>query len=42
MDRVCDEDELNIALLQLVDLLGHTHPLICGVAYNEVSSSILW
>ncbi|KAK8195018.1 uncharacterized protein BKA78DRAFT_366770 [Phyllosticta capitalensis] len=36
--RVCDEDELNIALLQLVDLLGHTHPLICGVAYNELLS----
>ncbi|KAK7608921.1 hypothetical protein JOL62DRAFT_524081 [Phyllosticta paracitricarpa] len=36
--RVCGEDELNIALLQLVDLLGHTHPLICGVAYNELLS----
>lgn len=36
-NRACGEDELNIVLLQLVDLLGHTHPLICGVAYNEVS-----
>ncbi|KAK8173648.1 hypothetical protein IWX90DRAFT_148777 [Phyllosticta citrichinensis] len=36
--RACGEDELNIVLLQLVDLLGHTHPLICGVAYNELVS----
>ncbi|KAK8184448.1 hypothetical protein BC567DRAFT_246964 [Phyllosticta citribraziliensis] len=36
--RACGEDELNIVLLRLVDLLGHTHPLICGVAYNELLS----
>ncbi|KAF1987090.1 hypothetical protein K402DRAFT_463189 [Aulographum hederae CBS 113979] len=34
--RVCDEDELNIALLQLIEYLGHTHNLICAVAYTEL------
>lgn len=34
--RVCGEDELPIILLQLVEYLGHTNALICGMAYNEV------
>lgn len=34
--RTCSEAELNIALIELVDYLGHTHSLICGVAYHEI------
>jgi serine/threonine-protein kinase ATR len=34
--RTCGEAELNISLIQLVDYLGHTHSLICGVAYHEI------
>jgi serine/threonine-protein kinase ATR len=34
--RHCGEDELNLALIQLVDFLGHTHPVISGVAYHEI------
>ncbi|KAF2431255.1 hypothetical protein EJ08DRAFT_649062 [Tothia fuscella] len=34
--RTCGDAELNIALIQLVDYLGHTHSLICGVAYHEI------
>ncbi|KAL8900267.1 MAG: hypothetical protein Q9207_005780 [Kuettlingeria erythrocarpa] len=29
-------DETNIVLLRLVDYLGHTNPLICGLAYDEL------
>ncbi|KAF2791318.1 hypothetical protein K505DRAFT_376871 [Melanomma pulvis-pyrius CBS 109.77] len=36
--RVCGEDELPIILLQLVEYLGHTNALICGMAYNELAS----
>ncbi|KAL0265042.1 serine/threonine-protein kinase M1 [Diplodia seriata] len=36
--RVCGDDELNIALLQLVNYLGHTHPMIYSVAYHELQS----
>lgn len=32
----CDGRELNIALLRLVDYLGHPNPLICGVAFAEL------
>ena|ERR1700712_3302952 len=32
----CGETELNIALLELVKALGHTHMMICGVAFNEL------
>ena len=35
-DSISTEDELNIALLQLVQYLGHTNPLISGLAANEV------
>jgi serine/threonine-protein kinase ATR len=34
--RTCGEAELNLALIQLVEYLGHTHSLICGVAYHEI------
>jgi serine/threonine-protein kinase ATR len=27
---------MNVVLLRLVEYLGHTNPLICGVAYDEV------
>ncbi|KAF2712355.1 hypothetical protein K504DRAFT_372017 [Pleomassaria siparia CBS 279.74] len=36
--RVCGEDELPIILLQLIEYLGHTNALICGMAYNELAS----
>ncbi|KAF2867552.1 protein kinase rad3 [Massariosphaeria phaeospora] len=36
--RVCGEDELPIILLQLVEYLGHTNALICGMAYSELAS----
>ncbi|KAF2115782.1 hypothetical protein BDV96DRAFT_599348 [Lophiotrema nucula] len=36
--RVCGEDELPIILLQLVEYLGHSNALICGMAYNELAS----
>ncbi|TLD37485.1 ABC1 family protein [Venturia nashicola] len=34
--RHCGQDELNLALIQLVDFLGHTHPVISGAAYHEI------
>jgi serine/threonine-protein kinase ATR len=36
--RVCGEDELPIILLQLVEYLGHTSTLICGMAYTEIDA----
>ncbi|KAI9820333.1 MAG: serine/threonine-protein kinase M1 [Pycnora praestabilis] len=36
--RVCEDDELNIVLLRLVQYLGHTSSFICGLAYNELDS----
>ncbi|KAF2673965.1 hypothetical protein BT63DRAFT_422071 [Microthyrium microscopicum] len=33
---VCGETELNIALLELVNALGHPHMIICGVAYMSI------
>ena len=38
---VSNNDEMNIVLLRLVEYLGHTNPLICGVAYEEVSRLIV-
>ncbi|KAL9039802.1 MAG: hypothetical protein Q9180_002315, partial [Flavoplaca navasiana] len=35
-DRVSTGDELNIILLRLVEYLGHTNPLVCGLAYDEI------
>ncbi|KAL8891174.1 MAG: hypothetical protein Q9215_001770 [Flavoplaca cf. flavocitrina] len=34
--RVSTGDELNIILLKLVEYLGHTNPLVCGLAYDEI------
>ncbi|KAF2398341.1 hypothetical protein EJ06DRAFT_538889 [Trichodelitschia bisporula] len=34
--RTCGEAELNIALIQIVRYLGHTHMMICGTAYHEL------
>lgn len=33
---VCGEKELNLALLRLVDYLGHPNSLVCSVAYSEL------
>lgn len=35
--RISSDDETNIVLLRLVEYLGHTNPLISGLAYDEVS-----
>ncbi|KAF2761422.1 hypothetical protein EJ05DRAFT_449694 [Pseudovirgaria hyperparasitica] len=35
--RVCGDEELNLALLYLIDCLGHSNTPICGIAYNELS-----
>ena len=35
---VSEDKELNLALLQLVDLLGHTNPLVCGLAFSEIEN----
>ena len=32
----CDDSELNLVLLQLVDYLGHSNPLIFGLAFSEL------
>ncbi|CAO1598571.1 serine/threonine-protein kinase M1 [Xanthoria calcicola] len=34
--RVSSGDEMNIILLRLVEYLGHTNPLVCGLAYDEI------
>ncbi|KAI4102058.1 MAG: hypothetical protein L6R37_004617 [Teloschistes peruensis] len=34
--RITSGDETNIVLLRLVEYLGHTNPLVCGLAYDEV------
>ncbi|KAL9586349.1 MAG: hypothetical protein Q9212_000967 [Teloschistes hypoglaucus] len=46
--RITSGDETNIVLLRLVEYLGHTNPLVCGLAYDQIqrisnhsSSSIL-
>lgn len=36
MRRVTEGDERNIVLLRLVEYLGHTNQIICGLAYDEV------
>ena len=33
---ICEDAELNLALLRLVDYLGHSNPLICGLAFAEL------
>ncbi len=34
--NVADGDEMNLVLLKLVEYLGHTNSLICGLAYDEL------
>ncbi len=34
---ICNDEELNIVLLRLVEYLGHTNSLVHGVAYDEVT-----
>ena len=33
---VCGQRELNLALLRLVDYLGHPNSLVCSLAFSEV------
>ena len=33
---ICEETELNLALDQLVNYLGHPNPFICGLAFTEL------
>ena len=35
---VSNDKELNLALLQLVDMLGHTNSLVCGLAFSEIEN----
>ena len=37
LPRVSSGDEMNLMLLKLVEYLGHTNALLCGLAYDEVS-----
>jgi serine/threonine-protein kinase ATR len=30
------EEELNLALIELVNALGHPHPILCGTAFHEI------
>lgn len=39
-NRVSTGDEMNVVLLRLVECLGHTNPLIYGVAYDEVGKTV--
>ncbi|KAL8809103.1 MAG: hypothetical protein Q9200_003724 [Gallowayella weberi] len=34
--RLSSGDETNIVLLRLIEYLGHTNPLVCGLAYDEI------
>ncbi|KAL8849305.1 MAG: hypothetical protein Q9221_005715 [Calogaya cf. arnoldii] len=34
--RVSSGDEMNIIVLRLIEYLGHTNPLVCGLAYDEI------
>lgn len=40
--RVVQGQELNAVLLKLLDYLGHTNPIVSGVAFNEVRISTLF
>jgi serine/threonine-protein kinase ATR len=35
---VSQDKELNLALLQLVDMLGHTNSLVCALAFSEIEN----
>jgi serine/threonine-protein kinase ATR len=37
--RIVKNDELNIVLLKLVGYLGHSNPIVSGVAFNEVGAT---
>jgi hypothetical protein len=37
--RIVRNDELNIVLLKLVGYLGHSNPIVSGVAFNEVGET---
>jgi serine/threonine-protein kinase ATR len=39
-NRNADDDELNFVLLSLVAYLGHSNPVVSGVAFNEVGHEV--
>ena len=39
--RVSNGDEMNLMILKLVEYLGHTNALLCGLAYDEVSLDLV-
>ncbi|KXS98458.1 hypothetical protein AC578_8070 [Pseudocercospora eumusae] len=34
----CEDAELNLVLLRLVEYLGHSNPLICALSFNEIET----
>jgi serine/threonine-protein kinase ATR len=38
--RVVQDQELNVVLLKLLDYLGHSNPIVSGVAFSEVRFDI--
>jgi hypothetical protein len=40
-NRILEDQDLNMVLLKLVEYLGHTNPVISGVAFNEVKGFTL-
>ncbi|KAF2724888.1 hypothetical protein K431DRAFT_261173 [Polychaeton citri CBS 116435] len=34
----CADEEMNLALLSLIDYLGHTNPYVCGLAFQELEA----
>ena len=34
--KSCGDSETNLALIELIDYLGHSHPIISGAAYYEI------
>ena len=42
LSRVSKGDQMNLVLLKLVEYLGHTNALLCGLAYDEVSCHLMF
>lgn len=42
LSRVSNGDQMNLVLLKLVEYLGHTNALLCGLAYDEVSCHLMF
>jgi hypothetical protein len=41
LSRVSSGDQMNLVLLKLMEYLGHTNALLCGLAYDEVSCHLV-